>query len=1123
MTRHITITHSNRPSADTDAPSQPGNVIQPSTRPQRPATPPRSPRQVTRAGNTQPAEPITQVPHDLRLWLDELEHSDALKTCHFDSLAPILADRKRAEKCFQPIKTLLEENNATSTKRAWTLLFVTTRALFRPKPRDGHTVRQTLKHRYNSWMRGQWRDQWDQAVKTDNDQDGEGTRDPQLRANSSEAQPYANNTWGPRSATIKKAKRLAKEGELSRAVATLEHTDVVDPTRPVIIDKLYQLHEPHNDMPEHAQQPLRLPHDLQTNNRYQYTLGTIEVPGRRGETREVSSVEWVRSRLPNHKAASLTGTRYEHLKVMPVELLSKLVTSILNNDVPDHVRPILTAAKLIAISKTSDPTSTNIRPIAVGEAIRRFAGKVQMAQEKTHLRDLMVKVNALGVAVPGGIEYAYHSARIMLDRVQDEEATLTNHDRNSQEAGPSRPRRGGEGAGGICQIDFERAYQTFSRTRAIEEIQKSSPQLLRFYALQYSNQSELKVMWRTQCVARIWSRWGTQQGDVMGGVYFFYGTVDFARTLRAAVPEVMATWIVDDLTLSGDGDSLLKAVEVIATQGPSHGLVMASKASGRMVYGFDQRDPETEVVDTNDDTEDAPELIPPWASALRSRHGFTLQHRGLPRLLGAPLGRDDFVQDQARREVIAKMQSIDNLKLLQDTQLEYLILKHCYAARVSYLTRLVPPHLMQDAIREFEGYIRPEIIRLTDCRDGSFDDFAFSLARLPISCGGLALQDLAETAPGAFCASMGAVARLNEELTALGESPATGAVQSQIDKGGDQHLRRSITALRDKLAQGTNTINTITCPDATDITEMPPQKRFSQAILKAKAKRLLDQMDLAGGSADKRLNKLWLLSQQGYGAGAQFKALPTAPCFRAEPWVFSIMLADRLRLPLRDLQHRSCHTRCAHPVGPHGDHLDVCRLGGGHIARHDKVKDIVAEMHKTMLQDHNVQKEPHDLLPGAGDYRPADVAPSTYPGDDKPKALDIFVGSAINSDARPQSRLDPLKSLDSAESRKMTQDATKIAELGLTPQQVPYEKVVLSFATTGAWGRGAQKWRKDFIKAFNRTHEGALPTMDHLDLDSNWSAIDPMDYYAQRIAFAIAYHRAQLRVRRRWATVPQPA
>ena len=80
---------------------------------------------------------------------------------------------------------------------------------------------------------------------------------------------------------------------------------------------------------------------------------------------------------------------------------------------------------------------------------------------------------------------------------------------------------------------------------------------------------------------------------------------------------------------------------------------------------------------------------------------------------------------------------------------------------------------------------------------------------------------------------------------------------------------------------------------------------------------------------------------------------------------------------------------------------------------------------------------------------------------------------------------------------------------------------MLSFATTGAWGTGALKWRKDFIKAFKRTHEGALPTMDYLD--TNWNALDPMDYYTQRIAFSIAYHQARLRVRRRWAAVPQAA
>ena len=41
--------------------------------------------------------------------------------------------------------------------------------------------------------------------------------------------------------------------------------------------------------------------------------------------------------------------------------------------------------------------------------------------------------------------------------------------------------------------------------------------------------------------------------------------------------------------------------------------------------------------------------------------------------------------------------------------------------------------------------------------------------------------------------------------------------------------------------------------------------------------------------------------------------------------------------------------------------------------------------------------------------------------------------------------------------------------------------------------------------------------MDDLDLDTNWNALSPLEYYTQRIAFSIAYHhRAFLRVRRRW-------
>ena len=48
----------------------------------------------------------------------------------------------------------------------------------------------------------------------------------------------------------------------------------------------------------------------------------------------------------------------------------------------------------------------------------------------------------------------------------------------------------------------------------------------------------------------------------------------------------------------------------------------------------------------------------------------------------------------------------------------------------------------------------------------------------------------------------------------------------------------------------------------------------------------------------------------------------------------------------------------------------------------------------------------------------------------------------------------------------------------------------------GPGSRSAEeKRRKDFLEAFDKVHEGAQPAIDALDLDANWNALSPMDYY----------------------------
>ena len=47
--------------------------------------------------------------------------------------------------------------------------------------------------------------------------------------------------------------------------------------------------------------------------------------------------------------------------------------------------------------------------------------------------------------------------------------------------------------------------------------------------------------------------------------------------------------------------------------------------------------------------------------------------------------------------------------------------------------------------------------------------------------------------------------------------------------------------------------------------------------------------------------------------------------------------------------------------------------------------------------------------------------------------------------------------------------------------------------------------------------------MEALDLETNWNALGPIDNYTQRVAFSIAYHRAHLRVRRKWTATTTAA
>ena len=93
-----------------------------------------------------------------------------------------------------------------------------------------------------------------------------------------------------------------------------------------------------------------------------------------------------------------------------------MVESVLNGRPSEGPKSILTSCCALALDKGGGA----VRPVAIGEALRRIAARVVCIQDNHMVAETLKKVQQFGVAVKGGIEYAYASVRIhMLASLQD--------------------------------------------------------------------------------------------------------------------------------------------------------------------------------------------------------------------------------------------------------------------------------------------------------------------------------------------------------------------------------------------------------------------------------------------------------------------------------------------------------------------------------------------------------------------------------------------------------------------------------------------------------------------------------------------------------------------------------
>ena len=122
--------------------------------------------------------------------------------------------------------------------------------------------------------------------------------------------------------------------------------------------------------------------------------------------------------FPKDSAPGPSGLRVQHLldACLPgssaglLEQLTALVNLLARGDACGAVAPFLAGARLVAVPKPKG----GLRPIAVGELLRRLTGKCLLEAVREGARDFFWPAQ-VGVAVPAGAEKAVHATRAWVD------------------------------------------------------------------------------------------------------------------------------------------------------------------------------------------------------------------------------------------------------------------------------------------------------------------------------------------------------------------------------------------------------------------------------------------------------------------------------------------------------------------------------------------------------------------------------------------------------------------------------------------------------------------------------------------------------------------------------------
>jgi hypothetical protein len=529
----------------------------------------------------------------------------------------------------------------------------------------------------------------------------------------------------------------------------------------------------------------------------------------------------------------------------------------------------------------------------------------------------------------------------------------------------------------VLQVDFSNAFNSVNRLQLFESVREHLPSAASWFELCYRSSPLLHFGDRV-----ILSQCGVQQGDPLGPLGFAMVLHPLLQELKSQVPDlVINAWYLDDGVLCGCPDDLLRAIDIIASIGPSLGLSL--NLSKCLLYCPEDDPPVTFHPD-----------IPITSD------GFSL--------LGAPIGPPEHCLQYVRNKANKALDLLPLLSSLQDSQMALTLLRSCWSfPKLSYLLRTTPSLFISDALLYFDTKVQEGF---ADLLGVPVSPWCWLKATLPSSMGGINLRSISVHSSAAYLGSVISCFTITPDL--INPSPVV-PFPPPLDPYVQlvaQHAAKSHWQ------------------SISDIDVPVTQRALSLAINQATLTSLIS-------SAPDDRSRALAQSSSIKHAGDWLSVIPSkALGLHMLDQEFRICLQYWLGISL--FSEGPC-PRCGSLTDPFGDHCMACLGHGDKITRHNTLRDVIFA--SAGLAALSPRLEASYLLTDSN-ARPADIyLPMWKAG--SPAVLDITVVSPMQQLTVSQSVVTQGYTLEFAANRKTALHGPHCRQAGIQFIPLPVETI----------------------------------------------------------------------------------